>query len=64
MFKNMSRPHKDASFASSVPGTFEEILLTIASGDPPFKIQTAKRDTGDGPNFTSDTVHLIISFKF
>jgi len=64
MFKNMSKPQKVASFASSVTGTFEEFVLSVASGDPPFKIQTAKEDTGEGPNFMSDALHLIIPFKF
>jgi len=34
--KNMSRPQKGASFASSVPGTFEEFVLTVANDEPTF----------------------------
>ena len=64
MFKKISRPQNGVSFISSVPGTDEEIVLTVASGDPPFKIQTTKQHTGDGPNFTSDAVKLITTFKF
>ena len=59
----MPRPQKGDSFAFSVPGIFEEIVLTLASGDPQFKMQTAKQNTGDGPTFTSDALQFIISFK-
>ena len=64
MFKNMPRPQMGASFASSVPETFEETVLTVASGDPRFKIQTAKQNNENCPNFTSNVVQLIIFFEF
>jgi hypothetical protein len=43
MFKNMSKPQKDALFASSVPGTFEEFVLTLASGDPLLKYRQQRK---------------------